>query len=57
MANKDEMTVARVSEDPADGHDTRLLVDRSWPRGLSKEKADLDEWRSAVVPSTALREW
>jgi len=34
-----------------------VLVDRIWPRGLSKEKADLDEWCKTVAPSTELRKW
>lgn len=34
-----------------------MLVDRIWPRGLSKEKADLDDWCKEVAPSTALRKW
>jgi uncharacterized protein YeaO (DUF488 family) len=40
---------------PEDGR--RVLVDRIWPRGLSKEKAGLDEWCREVSPSTALRKW
>ena len=35
----------------------RVLVDRIWPRGLTKEKADLDEWCKPVAPSPALRKW
>ena len=34
-----------------------MLVDRIWPRGLSKERADLDDWCKAVAPSMALRRW
>jgi uncharacterized protein YeaO (DUF488 family) len=34
-----------------------VLVDRLWPRGLSRERADLDEWRKDVAPSPALRKW
>lgn len=41
--------------DPSDG--TRVLVDRLWPRGLTKAKADLDEWCKQVAPSTELRKW
>src|SRR5215471_4558686 len=41
--------------DPADGH--RVLVDRLWPRGLSKSAAALDEWVKAVAPSDELRRW
>lgn len=40
---------------PSDG--TRILVDRLWPRGVSKERADLTEWMKEIAPSTALREW
>ena len=40
---------------PSDGR--RVLVDRLWPRGLSKEKAHLDEWLRAVAPSNELRRW
>ncbi|WEV38782.1 DUF488 family protein [Lactobacillus sp. ESL0680] len=35
----------------------RILVDRLWPRGMSKVKADLDEWAKEVGPSTELRKW
>lgn len=41
--------------DPADG--TRILVDRLWPRGLSKQKAGFDLWMKDVAPSSALRKW
>jgi uncharacterized protein YeaO (DUF488 family) len=41
--------------DPSDG--LRVLVDRLWPRGLSKEKAAVDEWLKEVAPSTELRRW
>ena len=34
-----------------------MLVDRIWPRGLTKDKADLTEWCKQVAPSTALRRW
>jgi uncharacterized protein YeaO (DUF488 family) len=35
----------------------RVLVDRLWPRGVSKEQARLDEWDKELAPSTVLREW
>ncbi|CAK7258727.1 MULTISPECIES: DUF488 domain-containing protein [unclassified Shinella] len=41
--------------DPANG--TRILVDRLWPRGLSKQKAGFDLWMKDVAPSSALRKW
>jgi uncharacterized protein YeaO (DUF488 family) len=40
---------------PADG--TRILVDRLWPRGLSKDKLKLDAWMKDLAPSTELRKW
>ncbi|MFG1825274.1 DUF488 domain-containing protein [Microbispora bryophytorum] len=51
------VTVRRVYEDPAPGDGTRVLVDRVWPRGLTKEAAHLDEWVKDVAPSGALRTW
>ena len=39
----------------ADGY--RVLVDRLWPRGVSKEKAQLDEWARELAPSSELRTW
>ena len=52
-----EVCARRVYEQagPSDGR--RVLVDRLWPRGLSKEKAHLDEWLKAVAPSGELRRW
>jgi uncharacterized protein YeaO (DUF488 family) len=40
---------------PDDGY--RALVDRLWPRGVSKDKAELDEWAKEIAPSPALRMW
>lgn len=40
---------------PGDGY--RLLVDRIWPRGLTREHARIDEWARALAPSDALRRW
>ncbi|MEV0148196.1 DUF488 family protein, partial [Nonomuraea sp. NPDC050733] len=47
----------RVYEEPAGDDGTRVLVDRVWPRGLSKAAARLDEWCKQVAPSTELRRW
>jgi uncharacterized protein YeaO (DUF488 family) len=47
----------RVYEEPARGDGTRILVDRLWPRGLTKEKADVDLWLKDIGPSTELRKW
>ncbi len=51
------LKVKRVYEaaSPSDGR--RILVDRLWPRGLSKKNAAVDEWLKDVAPSTALRRW
>jgi uncharacterized protein YeaO (DUF488 family) len=40
---------------PADGH--RVLIDRLWPRGISRERAKLDGWEKDLAPSTELRQW
>lgn len=46
---------AYVPAAPGDG--VRILVDRLWPRGVSKAEAHLDEWLKDIAPSTALRQW
>lgn len=49
--------IKRVYEQP-DKHDgRRILVDRLWPRGLTKEKASIDLWLKDIAPSTGLRKW
>jgi uncharacterized protein YeaO (DUF488 family) len=57
MAKKPQVQVRRAYEEPAPGDGARVLVDRLWPRGLSKDKADLDEWCQTIAPSTTLRKW
>jgi uncharacterized protein YeaO (DUF488 family) len=57
MTKKAEVQVRRVYDTPARGDGTRVLVDRIWPRGLAKTKADLHEWCKEVAPSTELRKW
>lgn len=47
----------RVYEAPEPGDGVRVLVDRLWPRGLSKEAAAVDDWPRAVTPSAELRRW
>ena len=47
----------RIYEAPKRGDGFRVLVDRLWPRGVSKEKADLDLWFKDAAPSTVLRKW
>ncbi|MEU8302727.1 DUF488 family protein [Actinomadura sp. NPDC048955] len=52
-----EVRLRRVYESPSDADGKRILVDRVWPRGLSKDEAHLDEWEKDVAPSTELRKW
>jgi uncharacterized protein YeaO (DUF488 family) len=52
-----KVQVRRVYETPSRGDGNRVLVDRIWPRGLTKDKANLDEWCKSVAPSTELRKW
>jgi uncharacterized protein YeaO (DUF488 family) len=52
-----KVQVRRAYEDPAQGDGTRVLVDRIWPRGLTKARAALDEWCKEIAPSTELRKW
>jgi uncharacterized protein YeaO (DUF488 family) len=52
-----KVQVRRVYEEPSRGDGTRVLVDRIWPRGLTKAKAALDEWCKEVAPSAELRKW
>ena len=56
MAKK-EVKVGRAYDPPSRGDGARVLVDRIWPRGLTKVKAHLDEWCKDVAPSTELRKW
>ncbi|MFI0902967.1 DUF488 domain-containing protein [Streptomyces sioyaensis] len=57
MARSRTVKVRRVYEAPAQTDGTRVLVDRIWPRGMTKDKAHLDEWCKQVAPSTELRKW
>ena len=47
----------RAYDPPAPEDGTRILVDRLWPRGVSKEHAALDQWMKEIAPSAELREW
>lgn len=49
--------VKRVYETPSASDGRRILVDRLWPRGLSKQDAAVDEWMKEIAPSTDLRRW
>jgi uncharacterized protein YeaO (DUF488 family) len=52
-----DVRVRRIYEDPAEDDGIRVLVDRRWPRGVSKTRAALDEWCTQVAPSDLLRKW
>jgi len=52
-----KVAIKRVYEQPAKSDGTRILVDRLWPRGLTKEKAKVDLWLKDIGPSTELRKW
>ncbi len=52
-----KVTAKRVYEPPSRSDGMRILVDRVWPRGISKEAAHIDEWLREVAPSDRLRKW
>ncbi len=49
--------IKRVYEAPNKQDGKRILIDRLWPRGLTKEKAKVDAWLKDIAPSTELRKW
>ena len=49
--------IKRIYEEASEKDGYRVLVDRLWPRGISKEEAKLDEWIKEIAPSTELRKW
>ncbi len=49
--------VRRIYDEPTPADGTRVLVDRIWPRGMTKARAHIDEWRKDIAPSTELRKW
>ncbi|MFE3168583.1 DUF488 domain-containing protein [Streptomyces sp. NPDC059224] len=49
--------VRRIYESPEPDDGVRVLVDRLWPRGMSKADAHVDEWPKALTPSNELRRW
>jgi uncharacterized protein YeaO (DUF488 family) len=52
-----KLKIKRVYEEPAKEDGKRILVDRLWPRGLTKENASIDLWLRDIAPSTELRKW
>ncbi|HEV8326513.1 MAG TPA: DUF488 family protein [Nitrospiraceae bacterium] len=49
--------IKRVYREPSLEDGVRILIDRMWPRGLSKERARIVEWRKDLAPTTSLRKW
>ena len=52
-----KIQVKRAYDDPGENDGYRILVDRFWPRGISKEKAKIDYWAKQLAPSNELRRW
>ncbi len=52
-----KIKLKRAYEKPDKTDGTRILVDRLWPRGLTKRKANIDLWLKEIAPSTELRKW
>jgi uncharacterized protein YeaO (DUF488 family) len=57
MPTAPQVQVRRVYDPPEPDDGQRVLVDRLWPRGLSKQRARLDGWCKEIAPSTELRKW
>jgi uncharacterized protein YeaO (DUF488 family) len=57
MSLNQQIRLKRAYEPVGKEDGTRILVDRLWPRGLSKEEAVLDEWNRELAPSAELRRW
>ncbi|MGO1434471.1 MAG: DUF488 domain-containing protein [Canibacter sp.] len=55
--SKKNLSLKRAYDDAVKSDGTRVLVDRLWPRGVSKEKAQIDEWIKDIAPSAELRKW
>ena len=49
--------IERIYNNPKGDNSFRILVDRLWPRGLSKEKVRIDLWQKEIAPSNSLRKW
>ena len=52
-----DVRIRRAYDPPRRGDGYRILVDRVWPRGVSRDDLDLDEWQREIAPSTRLRQW
>jgi uncharacterized protein YeaO (DUF488 family) len=56
-ASTGDFRIARIYDAPGADDGQRVLVDRLWPRGISKDKAHIDTWAKEVAPSSDLRKW
>ena len=54
---KFSVALKRAYDEPMASDGTRVLVERLWPRGISKERAHIDLWLKEIAPSTELRKW
>jgi uncharacterized protein YeaO (DUF488 family) len=52
-----DVRIKRIYDAPIPGDGYRVLIDRLWPRGVSRERARLDEWERELAPSDELRRW
>ena len=52
-----DLQIKRIYDDPSTDDGTRILIDRLWPRGVSREKARVDKWDKDLAPSDQLRKW
>jgi uncharacterized protein YeaO (DUF488 family) len=57
MAFIKQIKIKRADEEPAQDDGLRILVDRLWPRGVSKPRARVDLWLKDLAPSSTLRRW
>ena len=51
------ITIKRIYAEPSESDGFRVLVDRLWPRGMTKERAQVDLWLKEIAPTTELRQW
>jgi uncharacterized protein YeaO (DUF488 family) len=52
-----KIKIKRIYDEPSSDDGYRILVDRLWPRGISKKDANLREWNKEIAPSSELRKW
>lgn len=55
--SRPKIVIKRIYDDADESDGKRVLVDRIWPRGVSKEQAQLDHWMKDIAPSSQLRTW